>query len=230
MKKSKLINKTELPPRYDEWLCFLFDRPESDKPWIYDFPCDEFKATNKELFELFIYTFIHCGKYFEKYSDAQLSNGLKYIFDSGFSNISRDIMSNDIPLKLKLQAISSINFLYADCFEQRCAPVLSHCDQKGSPLNAICYMLWDITPLNYWEGVDDCERETFYDAIVAVLEAALTLKNPACHESALHGLGHMLTYHKARISDVFTTYLRRNSSISPQLKIYAEHASTGYIQ
>ena len=92
-------------------------------------------------------------------------------------------MSDRELLKIKLSP------LFTCLFEKRARPVLSHIDElKASAINSICYMLWDVTPISSWGNKGDCED---FKLALEVLEFALYLKNPACIESALHGLGHM---------------------------------------
>jgi hypothetical protein len=73
--------------------------------------------------------------------------------------------------------------LYKDCFAPTCAPVLGHINELGSnSINEICYMLWDVSPLSWWEEKRSPEREIFYNAVIDVLEEALSSNNPACVE------------------------------------------------
>jgi len=230
MKKIKLKSKMEAPKRYEDWKRYVFDRPVSDEPWYFDLYDDEFVADKNELVQLITYTFENCGTDLACYSDEQIRHGLIYMLDCGFSDVACALMDNQVSIDLRLRGISSIKYLYADCFEHRCESALGHANQSGNSLNYICYMLWDVSPLNFWEGEKHPDRQIFYDAVVDVLEDVLKLNNPACVESALHGLGHMLRYHKARISETLSTYLRRNDFVSPSLKLYAQRASTGNIQ
>jgi len=93
-------------------------------------------------------------------------------------------MNESVPVQLRLRAIEAIKTLYQDCFTPRCAPVLGHLNEPGAnPLNQVCYMLWDASPLSYWENRPN--REVFYGAVVDVLEMALKSPNPARVESAL---------------------------------------------
>ena len=180
---------------------------------------------------LVTHTLENCGTDLARFSDAQVNHGLNYIFDGTCSNVVHALMSDNVSAGLRLQAISGIEILYRDCFGPRCAPVLGHSGEPGdNPLNYICYMLWDVSPLSYWERKTSPDREIFYNAVVDVLEDALTSTNPACVESALHGLGHMLSSHIDRVTQVISAFQRKNAFASPQLESYAKCASVGNVQ
>ena len=138
-------------------------------------------------------------------------------------------MNESVPVQLRLRAIEAIKTLYQDCFTPRCAPVLGHLNEPGAnPLNQVCYMLWDASPLSYWENRPN--KEVFYGAVVDVLEAALESPNPACVESALHGLGHLHSSYLEPVEKVVGNYVRRNIFTAPGLQQYAQRAAMGYVQ
>jgi vesicle coat complex subunit len=90
-------------------------------------------------------------------------------------------------------------------------------------------MLWDVSPLSWWEEKRSPEREIFYNAVIDVLEEALSSNNPACVESALHGLGHIQSSCIERVTEVITNYLKK-VSVSTQLTTYAKQAILGNVQ
>jgi hypothetical protein len=217
--------------RYSEWLEHVFDRQATSNGWYFDEEDTGFDASETEIVALVAHTLENCGADLARYSDEQVNHGLKYIFETGCSDIVHALMSDAVPAGLRLQALSAIRILYRDCFGPRCAPVLGHLNAPGAnPLNFICYMLWDVSPLSYWERKANPDRARFYDAVVDVLEDALTSSNPACVESALHGLGHLLSSHIEPVTRVIAAYLRKNIFVSPELKKYAQQAGVGNIQ
>lgn len=218
-----------MPPRYQEWLQHVFDRPLTPSGWYFDVEDVEFKAEHADIALLVAHTMENCGRDLEGYSLSQLSFGLSYIFSNSCSDVVFSLMDDTVPLSLRLRVIASIKILYRDCFASKCAPVLAHVNEPGAnPLNGVCYMLWDVSPLAWWENRP--HRSVFYGALADVLEEALGSSNPACVESALHGLGHMLSSYIERVTEVITSYQRRNVFLSSQLKAYAQQASTGNIQ
>ena len=218
-----------MPPRYAEWLRYVFDRPVTPNGWYFDIECPYFAAEDIDLATLITHTMENCGRDLAEYSDAQVSHGLLYIFNNSCSDTVFSLMDDGLPVPLRLRAINSIKALYRDSFTPRCAPVLGHNDEAGAnPLNGVCYMLWDTSPLLYWEKTKN--KEVFYRAIVDVMEDALTSPNPACIESGLHGLGHVQPYLPELVHKVIASYQRRNVFASPLLRAYAKQASVGCVQ
>jgi hypothetical protein len=219
----------DIPPRYAEWLLFVFDRPVTPNGWYFDLEEPTFTAVASELAVLVDHTLENCGRDLARFSNEQVYHGLNYIFSNSCSDVVFSLMDESVPTALRLRAIATIKILYRDCFNQRCAPVLGNIDEPGSnPLNSICYMLWDTSPLGYWENRPN--KDVFYCAVVEVMAEALNSSNPACVESALHGLGHTQSYYTEKVIEVIDSYLRRNVFVSPQLKEYAQHAKSGCIQ
>jgi hypothetical protein len=178
-----------MPSRYPEWLQYVFDHPITTNGWYFDLDLEPFDAEPVELVEFVLSTLENCGRDLAGYSNDQLRYGLSYMLDSGASDVVFALMSDDVSVDLRLRAINSIKHLYSDLFDRRCAPVLGHTSEAGGDsLNYSCYMLWDVSPLSYWERSKD--RGVFYAAVCDVLEHALRCANRACVESALHGLGH----------------------------------------
>jgi hypothetical protein len=178
-------------PRYIEWLKYVFDRPATSNGWYFDVEdMEPFEAEPSELVELVATTFENCAVDLASYSNEQLRYGLSYIIDNGASDVVFSLMSEQVPAAQRLRAIAALKQLYSQVLGPRCAPVLGHTNEPGgNALNYICYMLWDISPLSWWERSPD--RATFYQAVCDVLEHATMSPNPACVESGLHGLGHI---------------------------------------
>jgi len=218
-----------MPPRYRAWLDHVFGGPVSSPAGFIDQTNPSFEASNEELIELFTHTMLNAGRDLARYSNEQVNHGLYHIFSNSCSDIAFSVSDKKVPVEKRKRAIASIGHLYSDCFEQRCAPVLSHLDEPGAnPLNMVCYMLWDTSPLSYWEGQDN--KDLFYEAVVETLNAGLACKNIACLESALHGLGHVQPYYEGRVVATIRDFVRRNPKMRSELRKYAENAAIGYIQ
>lgn len=187
------MGQAEMLLRYKEWLKYVFDRPVSPHGWYFDLDVEPFDAPVGELIELVTCTLENSGRDLSVFSNDQVYCGLEYIFNNSCSDTVFALKSDDIPVRMRLAAISSLKTLYRDCFAPRCAPVLCHSSDAGAnPLNRVCYMLWDVSPLSYWEESD--LKDVFYHAIVDVMADASMSSNPACVESGLHGLGHTQMY------------------------------------
>jgi hypothetical protein len=216
-------------PLYADWLKYVFDRPVTPNGWYFDLEdLVPFDADTNGLVELVTTTFENCGRDLSLYSNEQLRYGLSYILDNGASDVVFSLMSEDVPLELRLRATASLKRVYSEVFESRCEPVLGHISEAGgNALNYTCYMLWDASPLSYWER--SRERGMFYRAVSEVMEHALSSSNRACVESGLHGLGHIHSYYPERVEEVIDRYLNAPNPVA-ELRQYARDARRGNVQ
>jgi hypothetical protein len=227
-KHQILSLRFSMTDEYDTWLKHVFDRPVRDPAWYFDIDEPDFKADAQTITELVTRTMLRSGTDLLRYSDSQVNQGLSYIFNNACSDIVFAILDGNVPFEQKMGAIRSIKMLYKNCFTPRCAPVLGHIDEPGAnPLNAICYMLWDVTPLTYWEKRE--RKEDAYAAIFDVLKFALTSTNPACVESALHGLGHMHYKMPRQVEQIIQRFLSKTHIQNEDLSGYARQAYRGYV-
>lgn len=208
---------------YEKWLNCVFGRSVNQA--LSSSRLDELDADT--TFNFFYTTLVHSGSELLRFSDKQVYNGLYSMFGEG-PNIVYALKEPSLSAQARTAAIRAIKILYTDCFEKRARPVLSHLDERGaSSINSICYMLWEVTPIRAWGNKGDCE---YFDLSLEVLEFALYLKNPACIESALHGLGHMGSFGtNQRIYRIINDWMRQAQTSRPQLLQYAALAQRGYI-
>ncbi|MEH2092793.1 hypothetical protein CDG77_34710 [Nostoc sp. 'Peltigera membranacea cyanobiont' 213] len=208
---------------YEKWLNCVFG--SSVNQVLSSSRLNELDANT--TFEFFYTTLLHSGSELLRFSDKQVNNGLYLMFSSS-ANIIYALKEPSISAQARTAAIRAIKILYTNCFEKRTRPVLSHLDEPGaSSINSICYMLWDMTPINTWGNKGDCE---YFELSLEVLEFALHLKNPACIESALHGLGHMGSFgSNHRIYRMIDDWIKQAQTSRPELLQYAAIAQQGYI-
>ncbi|MCC6536024.1 MAG: hypothetical protein IT162_00635 [Bryobacterales bacterium] len=216
-------NKQMSPPeRYDEWLQYLFCRNAEQA---------RFQAKPHEVVALATQMFLRAGTDLRGFSDDQICEGLQFLLYNTGSDLVFDLMSDAVPLPARLALIAAIPVLYRDCLAPRVAPALGHCNEMGGGLNTLCYMLWDVTPLGYW--ANRAHREEFNAALLKALSVVLLLRNDACVESALHGLGHLAAdagLHRVRAIVVEFLARRAHGDLRPELRRYAEHAAYGCVQ
>ena len=200
-----------MPIRYAEWLQNVFDSG-ADRP--------EFDAQDENIVELVTETLARCGADLAPYTDAQVAQGLDHLFHPACGDVVFSLMARSVPEAKRLRALSAVKILYRDCLAPRCAPVLGHTNQPGGgPLNTLCYMLWDTSPLI---GADPA-------TVIDVLAFALTSPNPAVVESGLHGLGHLHADCPKPVEAAIATYERQASARHPQLRAYARQAAHGQV-
>jgi hypothetical protein len=252
-------------PDFEDWLTFVFDRLVPDNasdawywheadPTAWDYSADPGTVVSYlgRLFE-------GAPVLLERYSDAQVAQGLEYLINNSLSNYMFPLMDPDVEWPARLRAIAAMYVVFEQIFEPNCDPELSHVrtDPAGAinPLNGVCYMWWDVCPLHGhagptpeeefilpWEelvdrgpAVDphaaDLEAE-----ILGVLERSLQLNNVACQEAALHGLGHRYYRHAARVEGIVNRYLDArlpswpDDEQSQSLRGYALAARSGRVQ
>ena len=211
---------TEESDLYTRWLEFLFNRPTNELQWYFALDYEEFPASNEELVHLVGRTFAQSGSDLLKYTDAQVADGLSYIFFNSASNVIYSIVQKGVPDADREQAVLNLKYLYRDCFAKRCANALSHMDESDcSSLNRVCYMLWDDSPLGRWK-----------DVVLEVMDYALYLPNNACVESALHGLGHRHYQTSEKVEEIVDRFLNKSKNLRSELKQYAAKAKFGHVQ
>ncbi|HAH09004.1 MAG TPA: hypothetical protein DCL54_06055 [Alphaproteobacteria bacterium] len=208
------------PPRYGDWLGYLFDRPVTERAWYLE-RYVPFQAPPEELADLVIHTFKAARQDLARFSDDQIAQGLNHIVNGSCGNIVHALTTKPLPKERRADVVMAIADLYRGCFDPRCAPVLGYNDQTGgNGLNATCYMFWDVSPF----------AAASPGPLLDVLQSALTLSNPACQESALHGLGHHVQTgaQSERAAAIIEAYLRKGAH-SPELAHYARLAQSGTI-
>jgi hypothetical protein len=92
-------------------------------------------------------------------------------------------------------------------------------------------MWWDVIPIH---GTSEKERNDrrpnpLDQACLAVMRDTVRLPNPACQESALHGIGHWALAYPAFAATTIDAYLAANPKLRPELVRYAQAARTGSV-
>lgn len=204
---------------YEKWLNCVFGRSANQHVSYSNFDA----PTTVEYIHR---TLVYSGSDLLRFSDKQVNNGIEAIFNNSISSIIFTLKEPTVPAEARTAAIRAIKILYTDCFEKRAKPVLGNKDEPGaSPINSVCYMLWDVTPISSWGNKGDCE---YFELTLEVLEESLYLKNPACIESALHGLGHMAIHNK-RVYKIIGDWIKQSQTCRSELLQYAARAQIGYI-
>ena len=215
--------------RYPDWLRYVFDRNIEGEGWYIDIDLEPFQADESELAEFIELTCLNSGADLSAFSDAQVSRGLHFIFNPSCSNTVFALRGPEVPIDLRVRAIRSMQYLYSDCFDKRCTEVFS--DKVGAPvsdLNEVCYMLWDVAPIGRW--TDEQGAHARLVASLEVLKSALTLRNSACIESALHGLGHLHSYAPEPVESIVDTWVKSQPRVPQELIRYAAAARVGNVQ
>ena len=209
-------------PRYKEWISHLFVETasnEDNSPFV-----DE-----TEIAELIELTFRNSGSDLQGFTDTRLNQGLwDLVSSSGSDYLFVVLCSESVPLSRRLSAIASITVLYRDLFQKRCTQTLSHLDeQPSSPLNAVCYMFWDICALSYLGDYPD--KKQIADACFTVLASTFEIDHLACREAAIHGYGELSSFYRTRVDQTLDKVLQTEIA-DARLRNYANSARFHYIQ
>ena len=192
------------PGLYRRWLVHLFDRPDVEPAPFFGSEPFEAESGFDAILDLFALTPLRSGRDLAAYSEPQLANGFAYLFYDYASDVITAICRKGVAEWKRVEAVRDVAVLYRDCLAPRYVPVLSHLGEPGAtPLNAFCCMLWDESPLCQWKGV-----------VLNVMEEALYLPNPACVESALHGLNHRFGQSPSQVAAILDRYLAR-AAVAP---------------
>ena len=127
--------------------------------------------------------FNHAEAYLGKYSRRQVGKGL-WSLNSNLSPLP-DLFDPAIARDVRLNCLRSFWRIF-EYFDRHCLRQTSHNRDENDKLNAISYMWWDCFPS--WGHPDKPEMAEMDDLCLKLMEATLRLPNPACQESALHGL------------------------------------------
>jgi hypothetical protein len=208
-------------------LSHVFEHEVKNPQWYFDGEnVPEFKAPPIEIAELIGQTFLCAGKDLTKYTDEKVDQGIWYLVSSSGSDFMSSLVSGEVPLPKRAEAIGNIFYLYLDCFAKRCTEVLAHSSEEGTPLNSSCYMFWDLCRFSNLE--DMLGRKETQDAVLNVLEKILTIEHMACREGALHGLGHIANSCPQNVHEIIDRFLSRNK-LDDKLMAYALKAREGMV-
>ncbi len=218
---------------FDEWLAYLFDRPESDGSNHWVFGNDSGPAWDvpgAETVQFMAKTYEDPDYWMRRYSKTQIADGLSYTWNSSLSDLDFLMRDDPIPWELRRRAIRALVPLYEKCFRNLCTEGLSHLGEcLDNPVNGVCYMLWDVCPFH--GKPENPEQQGTDSACLAVMAAALRIDHEACLESALHGLGHWNNKYPVQSASIIEQWLKSNGAASRlELRRYASAAAQGGVQ
>ena len=214
---------------YQTWLDQLFDHPDDEPEWYFSDSYEYTETAPKTLTAHALRLFEAPALLLFRYSDQQITSGLKYLIDTGCGGDLRLISHPAIPQSDRLELAARIDRVYTQIFGARCTPALGHLSEvPEQPLNMLCYMWWDSIVLEA-TGNQRLDRE-FFEVLIEAMGRTLAIPHAACQEGALHGLGHWGTHAPVRAEAIIDAYLTENRAARPELKDYARAARTGCIQ
>ena len=216
--------------KYQKQLTYIFDRDTTtDEDWY--FLPEEGEVEYFSIFEEFEFLeqfFTTCGNDLLPFSNDQIGLGLNYIFNNACSNMVHSFRDAEVTFERRDAALRALFILFRDVLNLRCDKEIANKQNstyKLSKINYICYMFWDVTSLSYWKNHDT----NHYKTIAEVMQNCLSLSNPACIESSLHGLGHLAFSYPNIAVPIINDFLEKNKKTDLNLINYAKSARTGMI-
>ena len=213
-------------PSFRAWVESVFQHPVEEPEWWWKEdavrPLDPEQAPAQAL-SLFT-ELLEEASALSRYPDAQVAQGLWFLFDDSCSEYTTLFRRPELPRKARERFVTALPALYRDLFALRCAPVLGH--PTAEPLNLTCYMLLDLS-----DALEPHPDDGAMDELCLVaMDQVLQIPNVACQDSALHGLGHWAAAYPEWIASMIDGYLRANPSISDALRHHALSAKVGKIE
>ncbi|WP_119304488.1 hypothetical protein [Dongia deserti] len=223
------MSKTDLS--YEDWIDYVFGHavPFSEQAWYFNADEDWWDPEPAQAVAYMTQLFETPEPLAEQFADSQIGQGLYYLVDNGAGAYCRFLTDATVPIEARLACVEAMSSLFARLFQPRCEPVLSHLDEPGdNELNRICYMWWDIMPIGAVK--ESSGSDPIQDGCLSEMEDILRLPNPACQESALHGLGHWAHAYPEFTETTINAYLAANPTLRPELVRYAHAARAGCVQ
>lgn len=211
---------------YAQWLTWVFDHPVRKKAWYWALDIQRYDRDAQQNVDYLTRLFNDPLAALAPYTDQQINQGLWFIADSSCSSHLFCLNNDQIHTEARIACIQAFDHLYAQLFAAKCSNHLGHLSEVGEPLNPTCYMWWDIAPVN---GLEPSKNKRLHQAMLQVMANALKIKNDACIESALHGLGHWYHYYPNFTQRTIKQFLAANPRLRPELKDYAMAALKGCV-
>ena len=225
---------SDLP--FERWLALIFDPPVANLEnflwggWWFDPNAPNLDAYRAPATAIQYMTrlFEDAARLLTPYDDLRVGLGLYYLISNGASEHGLALLDETLPIPERERCLRATGGLFEGVFAARCPAHTSRALDDPSAVQLACYMWWDVLPLmphpqeRAWVSIDR--------AALDVMAACLRLDAPACQESALHGLGHWQHAYPTQVEALIDAYLKRNSSLSPDLADYARAARSGCVQ
>ena len=220
-----------MPVSFEAWVAWVFDHAVTKPEWHWSYEGKRWDHPIASTLPVITELFESPTRPLKRFSDAQLNQGFWFLCRNG--GAMQGLVDERIPWELRLQCIRSFIPLFRNLFAVRCTRHLSHLGRAGqapvgvSPLNSACYMWWDF---DCWVAEPNFgPHRRIDDAFLGVMEETLAIRQEACSESALHGLGHWHSGYPVETEQIINGFMRAPRRISDELREYAEDAKRGYV-
>lgn len=220
------------------WVDYVFDHPVSDPVWHWAPDAECLALEPEREAELYAETFERSEELLQRFSSAQVAQGLDYLTSNACSSHMYALLDPSVLESTRLRVVRSFVPLFETTMRRRCSEHLLHLDEPGAdPLNAACYMWWDRLPFCPSHPADEDPRlggdpalqASFDEETLRVLARILDIPHDACKESALHGLGHWHLGYPDEVATIIDRFLLSSSALREDLRVYADAARLGMV-
>ncbi|MHB1847147.1 MAG: hypothetical protein ACYCWW_20170 [Deltaproteobacteria bacterium] len=211
---------------FGDWVGHVFDHEVMEPSWWWQLPEDHEELPPREAIDYLTRLFSTPKSALGRFPNAQLGQGLWFLFMGECSeNAYVDRLADGtLPLEERLACLDALPGFYRDFLAVRC-PDATAAPPNADPLGGATYMLWDLTSL-----APSGKDATLDDALFRTMEAILAIPHAGCRESALHGLGHWHEVAPARAEATIDAFLATTLHLSEELRGYATLARAGGVQ
>lgn len=228
------------PARYSAFVDHFFrylPEEQAKAEWERDEFERAFDVENAELAPLFVQLMRNSGADLAPFDDRAVGIGLEALFSMSDCDYAYRLChlpgSAGVPRRTGIEhqcaAIASIGSLYSDCLAPRLDPNRAGAQKGTGRLGQyFTYMLWDASPLGYWDG--NGPNDPRVAALLKMLGEALEIPNAAIIRGVLHGLGHLGGEAASARQRIVRRFLDRDGDHLPKsLADYARAAAEGRV-
>ncbi|MGD9789162.1 MAG: hypothetical protein AB7Q00_07225 [Phycisphaerales bacterium] len=150
----------------------------------------------------------------EEFTDNQIAKATWFLFGTG-SEYIKTVRDSQIPVDLQSGCIRSIATMYTNLFDRVCGNRGSDPDSQlylKHKIDGAVYMIWDMDNLAGTVMFPDKAPHLVEPGVHILETALLKCRTSACRISALHGIGHIVSVHRAK----------KRRDIAPQLQSFIE--------
>ncbi len=226
------------PPQFEEWRHYCFTQGYADFQRYSDDDgaqqrLDRFTGITAPLVaEFMARVFEGAGELGSWYTPAQLGSATWFLLGVG-SGYLGDVCSAEVAPSQQIRVYRSMTRMYLDLYDKLCnreGTAEADCSDSDE-LDIAVYMIWDM-------GCVECavmfpeKAPHLFEPGLAVLQTILDrCVTGSCLKSALHGLGHIESFHRDRVRSMISGFLNeRGHRLPAWLVEYAEDAREGGIQ
>lgn len=210
----------------NSWVAWVFDHPVTDPAWHWDNHAPEMELAPSVVSEYVASLFQNPKHHLDKFSDDQLAQAIWFLVSSSASNQLQAWFDESVSWESRRTGILATETLFREVFAVRCANYYTP-ESNGPDLDTAVYMWWDIITCSSSRPNTDSSR--VHSAYIDAMSRILKIESMTCQYSALHGLGHWLTYDEKRATLAIDAFLSNAKRCDPRLLQYAKDARTGNI-